>query len=49
MAEKRSIEYICTYCGKKTLKNKSLGRPDPGTCQRRGKNMPHRWVKNREL
>lgn len=44
-----SVEYMCRYCGKKTLRGKSMGRPQPGACPRKGKNQPHSWVKNREI
>lgn len=49
MVEKISIEYMCTFCGKKVRKHKNLGRPEPGYCPRRVGNQPHRWVKNREV
>ena len=42
-------EYMCTYCGKKSKRHKGEGRPLPGTCHRRNGNLPHRWVKNREI
>lgn len=47
--KKKNIEYMCTYCGKKQVKLSAMGRPLPGTCSRRGKNMPHRWVINRKF
>lgn len=48
--EKLSWQYMCTYCGKKVVKHKALGRPEPGTCPRRvNKNQPHRWVRNKEM
>lgn len=48
------IEYICSYCGAKTVKSKSLGRPMPGNCPRKpkdkdGKMKPHSWRVNRHL
>ena len=51
---KRAIEYICTYCGAKKVITENLGRPDPGTCLRKGKGVngkgkPHSWVRNRIL
>ena len=52
--KKRAIEYICTYCGAKKVITENLGRPDPGTCLRKGKGVngkgkPHSWVRNRVL
>ena len=41
------IEYMCTWCGKKTTKAIISGRPLPGNCPRRN-GMPHRWVINRK-
>ena len=50
MAErKKSVQYMCTYCGRKETRREDFGRPLPGTCPRRGKNMPHRWVVNRRI
>jgi len=49
MVKKISMQYICTYCGKKVLRHKEMGRPDPGKCPRRKGDMPHRWVKNKEM
>lgn len=46
---RKVIEYMCTCCGKKEQKAEFAGRPMPGTCPRRGFNMPHRWVKNRVI
>ena len=43
------IEYMCSYCGHKATKAISAGRPAPGTCTRRGKNQPHRWIINRKM
>lgn len=43
------IEYMCVYCGRKTRRGLTLGRPDPGKCPRRKNNMPHRWVINRKI
>lgn len=47
--KKRHIEYMCTICGKKEKRLKTAGRPQPGKCRKRSNNMPHRWVKNREV
>ena len=33
MATKR-IEYMCSHCGKKTIRFVSEGRPQPGKCPR---------------
>lgn len=45
----KRVEYMCRYCGTRTTRFKSNGRPLPGTCRRRGPNQPHSWVKNREF
>lgn len=42
-------EYMCRYCGKKTTKFDTSGKPSPGVCPRKGKNQPHSWVKNRKI
>jgi len=47
-AHPKIIEYMCTYCGIKQSRAQTSGRPLPGICHRRGNNLPHRWVKNRE-
>lgn len=49
MEKKYEIEYMCSYCGKKERKMPIMGRPMPGICSRRGKNMPHRWIINRKI
>ena len=48
------IEYMCTYCGARTVRVAWTGRPSPGYCSARsnaanGKKWPHRWVVNRRL
>ena len=48
----KTIEWKCTWCG--MTKIRSIGRPDPGNCPRKGKTKdgrpkPHTWVKNRTL
>ena len=50
----KTIQYICTYCGK--LENRSVysGRPMPGNCPRKertsdGKMRPHTWRINRKI
>lgn len=50
MAEKKInwVEYMCTYCGTKTSRPVTRGRPAPGKCPRRKNNQPHRWVINRK-
>lgn len=50
--QKYAIEYICTYCGAKRIKGENQGRPEPGTCPRKGKGAdgkgrPHSWRRNR--
>ena len=52
LPKKHAIEYICTYCGAKRIISENLGRPDPGTCLRKGKGAdgkgkPHSWRRNR--
>lgn len=49
MNNKKNIQYMCTYCGKKETRSKTSERLMPGKCPRRNGNMPHSWVKNREL
>lgn len=49
-----SIEYICTYCGRKEKRAKSSDRPQPGNCPRKpktkeGKMQPHSWRINRHF
>ena len=44
-----AIEYMCAYCGQKRLKGITSGRPDPGKCPRRQNNLPHRWIKNKNV
>lgn len=46
--KRKTIEYMCRYCGARISKKEDQGRPMPGTCRRRGPNQPHSWVKNRE-
>lgn len=48
MADER-IEYMCTYCGKKEIRNTSMGRPFPSKCPREPGNKPHTWTVNRHL
>ena len=45
----KRIEYMCIYCGKKTMRNESAGRPMPGKCPRKSNGGPHIWRKNRVL
>ena len=45
----KKIEYICTYCGKKTIRSEMIGRPEPGKCPRKTGDRPHTWQKNRVL
>ena len=49
MAEVRMIEYMCSYCGKKTTRSKRCGRPDPGKCLRKTGDRPHTWIINRKF
>lgn len=53
MAVAKRVEYMCTYCGTKSVRFIEHGRPFPGVCARRGKTkagktFPHRWVVNRK-
>ena len=48
-----SVEYMCSWCGTKTTRSSTMGRPLPGTCPRKGKTRdgkakPHTWVVNRK-
>ena len=50
----KHIEYICSYCGTKTIRSETTGRPSPGNCPRKprgsdGKMKPHSWRINRHL
>lgn len=49
-----TIEYICTWCGKREAKSQMSGRPSPGTCPRKpksrdGQSKPHTWVINKKF
>lgn len=48
-----ATEYMCSYCGKRETKLPQFGRPEPGTCSKRGQkangmSLPHRWIVNRQ-
>ena len=45
----KRIEYMCTYCGKKTIRSEMIGRPEPGRCPRKQGDKPHSWRINRTL
>lgn len=50
----KAIEYICTWCGTKSLRALNAGRPSPGDCPRRPKSKggnpsPHVWRVNRKV
>ena len=45
----KKIEYMCIYCGKKTIKSQALGRPEPGKCPRKNGDRPHTWRINRKI
>lgn len=52
MATNRT-EYMCSFCGLKTSMLSSQGRPQPGSCSKKGKtkdgkSKPHSWVINRK-
>lgn len=42
------IEYMCSYCGKKSTRPPLAGRPAPGTCPRKANGGPHSWRINRK-
>lgn len=46
MRRNKIVEYMCTYCGQKQHRPKSMGRPMPSRCPKRD-GKPHRWVINR--
>ena len=41
MASSKRIQYMCTYCGKKTTRSSSQGRPMPGRCPKKEGKKPH--------
>jgi len=47
------VEYMCKYCGQKSIRTLQMGRPLPGNCSRKpkrmGKSQPHSWVINRKM
>lgn len=45
----KKIEYMCSYCGKRSTKSEGFGRPEPGKCPRKSNGGPHSWRKNRVL
>lgn len=45
----KTIEWMCTWCGKKVRRTEVIGRPDPGKCPRKNNTRPHTWVKNRTI
>ena len=49
MATLKTIEFMCTHCGKKERRNNTMGRPQPGKCPRKPGNQPHSWVVNRTM
>ncbi len=49
MAEYKTIEYMCRYCGTKKVSSVRNGRPQPGRCPRKKGDQPHTWVVNRKL
>lgn len=54
MAEKKFVEYVCTWCGQKKLRAAYEGRPAPGSCPRKpkmsnGKMKPHTWTISRKI
>lgn len=49
MSPYKSIEYMCSYCGKKERRGGSSGRPLPGKCPRKQGDRPHTWVINKKI
>lgn len=47
IGNKKFIQYMCTYCGKKTTMAANKGRPEPGRCPRKSGDRPHTWRINR--
>jgi hypothetical protein len=47
--EFKNVEYICIYCGKRVMKGKNAGRPEPGQCPRKQGDKPHSWRLNRKI
>ncbi len=45
----KRVEYMCTHCGTRRIRNENDGRPSPDRCPRRSGDQPHRWVINRKL
>lgn len=50
----RSVEYRCTYCGKRVVRGAKMGKPLAAACPARekfsnGKKPPHRWEKINEF
>ena len=43
----KRIEWICTYCGKRSTMSERMGRPQPGKCPRKQGDKPHSWRKNK--
>lgn len=53
MADKKTVEYVCSQCGVKRIRREGTGRPEPGRCPRKnplsnGQARPHTWVINRK-
>lgn len=44
----KRIEYMCSYCGKKTTRSETMGRPMPGKCPKKANGGPHSWKINRK-
>ena len=43
MDEKKHVEYMCRYCGKRVTIGSNSGRPMHGVCPRKSKGGPHSW------
>ncbi len=45
----KTVEFMCSHCGKKTRRPISQGRPQPGKCPRKQGDKPHTWVVNKKF
>jgi len=54
MSNNNRVEWMCSYCGMRMVRDAKGGRPMPGTCNRKGKTAagktkPHSWVVSRRF
>ena len=45
----KMVEYMCSHCGKKEVKQVGTGKPLPGRCPRKEGDKPHTWTVNRKF